>query len=68
MEMNAAKRMEPETFQSVEQWCKDMQNMRPKSWENVNLGHLTVDYKVSKGDIKWILKNSVKMATFVKKL
>jgi len=42
---------EPETFQSVEQWCKDMQNMRPKSWENVTLGHLTVDYKVSERDI-----------------
>jgi hypothetical protein len=46
MEMNAAKKMcggslyeqQPETYQYVEQWCKDMQNVRPKSWENVSLG------------------------------
>jgi hypothetical protein len=46
-----------------------MQNMRPKSWEKVNLGHLTVDYKVSEGDIKWFLMNSVvKLAMFLKKI
>ena len=49
-----------------EQWCKDTQNMRPNSYENVNLG---VDYKVSEVDIKWFLINSVvKLAMFVKKL
>jgi len=43
--------------------------MRPKSWENVNLGHLTFDYKVSEGDSEWFLINSVvKLAMFVKKL
>jgi hypothetical protein len=60
MEINAAMRMccnglcvrEPETFQSLEHWCKDMQNMWPKSWGNVSLGHLMVDYKVLEANIK----------------
>lgn len=77
MEMNAAMRMcckglcvrESETFQCVEGWRKDMQNMRPKGWENVHLGHLTVDYKVSEVDSKWFLMNSaVKLVTIMKKI
>jgi len=73
MEMNAAMRMcwnslcvrEPETFQSVDSGARTRKTCGQKA-ESVNLG---VNYKVSEGDIKWFLMNSVvKLAMFVKKL
>jgi hypothetical protein len=45
-----------------------VQYTRPRRWENADLGHVTVDYKVSERDIKWFLITSVKLAMFVKKM